>query len=63
MRGPGITLIDADEVSYWPEARASLASALQTLQGGGHLVAIGTANAASFAASIVAGKVRLLGKG
>ncbi len=58
LRGSGVTIILADELGAWEEARASVCSALQTCRGGGHLVAISTAAYPSFAAQIVSGEVR-----
>src|SRR5438105_1931169 len=57
LRGSGITLGVLDEFAHWTEARSSLVSALQTLQGGGHLVLVGTANRDSYAALIAMDKV------
>lgn len=58
LRGSGITLLIMDEIAFWVDCKASVASALQTLTGGGHALLISTANAASWAAQIAAGKVR-----
>jgi hypothetical protein len=58
LRGSGVTLIMADELSAWEEARESVCSALQTCRGGGHFFGICTAQSPSFASTIVAGEVR-----
>lgn len=58
FRGLGITFIHADEMGYWPLARASITTALHTLAGGGHLCGITTACAGTFAADVAAGKVK-----
>jgi hypothetical protein len=57
MRGPGATLVVADELAFWTEAKASIASAMQTLQGGGHFIAGSSSNVGSHAALIVKGEV------
>lgn len=57
MRGPGTTLIIADELAFWTEAKSSVESALQTLHGGGHFVAGSSANFGSHAALIVKGEL------
>lgn len=56
-RGSGVTLGVMDEFAHWSEARDSVATALQTTQGGGHLVLIGTANRDSYAKLIALDEV------
>jgi hypothetical protein len=58
MRGSGVTMILADELQAWEDARPSVCSALQTCRGGGHFVGICTARMPSFVATIVSGEVR-----
>jgi len=58
MRGAGVTFIQAEELGFWTEAKASIAAALQTLRGGGKFCGITTANAGSYASVIASGKVR-----
>ena len=47
--GAGATLIHAEEVAFWPAAKASIARMRPTVQGGGHLVLVTTAQAGTFA--------------
>jgi hypothetical protein len=53
IRGPGATVIHAEEVASWPQAQPSIESAKMVTQGGGHLVAITTAATDTYAADIV----------
>jgi hypothetical protein len=58
LRGSGVTIAVLDEFAHWTEAKESLATALQTTQGGGHLVLVGTANRDSYAKLIAMDEVR-----
>jgi hypothetical protein len=53
LRGAGTTFIHAEEVAFWPHAKASITAALPVLQGGGHICGVTTAQVNSFAAEIV----------
>lgn len=53
LRGAGSTVVHAEEVAFWPHARASITAALPVLQGGGHMCCITTAQVATYAAEIV----------
>lgn len=57
-RGPGATEFHAEELSHWPEAKASIEGALPVLQGGGHLVAITTPNCGTYSEDIVKGRLK-----
>lgn len=52
-RGAGCTFVHAEEISFWPNAKQSVEGMLPVLLGGGHLVAITTAQAGTYAHSIV----------
>lgn len=52
IRGPGATLIHMEELGVMEQAQQSLGSALPALSGIGHLVAVTTPNAASYAAEL-----------
>ncbi len=53
MRGPGATLIHAEECAFWDSLKKTISGALPVLQGGGHWLGISTANAASYCREIV----------
>lgn len=52
LAGSGATLVHLEEFSRWSEQKASLASALQTTQAGGHLLLVATAQTGTHAARI-----------
>lgn len=52
IRGPGATLIWMEELSFWGQAQKSVEAAIPALTGGGHLVAVTTPAAATFASRI-----------
>lgn len=52
-RGAGCTFVHAEEIAFWPNARPSIEGMLPVLLGGGHLVAITTAQAGTYAHQIV----------
>lgn len=52
-RGPGATLVHAEEIAFWPNAQPTIEGMLPVLLGGGHLIAITTANCNSYAHRIV----------
>lgn len=58
LRGRGATLLHFEEVGVWVKAKQTVEGALPTLRGGGHLVCISTANAGTYAADLVAGRLR-----
>jgi hypothetical protein len=57
-RGPGATLLHVEELAFLNNAKALIEGALPTLRGGGHIVAISTANASSYAKLLVEGSLR-----
>lgn len=56
-RGPGATLIHMEEVASWSEAQPSIESAKMTTQGGGHCVALSTAQVGTYAADLVTDQI------
>ena len=52
-RGAGCTLVHAEEIAFWPNARPSIEGMLPVLLGGGHLIAITTAQVGTYAHDIV----------
>jgi hypothetical protein len=60
LAGSGATHVHLEEFSRWTEQKASLASALQTLQGGGHLTMVCTAQAETHAARIALDQIERL---
>lgn len=57
LRGPGATLIHLEELAFWEQAQQSVEGALPVVRGGGHVVAITTPNAASYAKRVVDGSL------
>lgn len=60
VRGPGTTLLHAEELAFWEQAKPSMENALPALHPHGHLVAVTTPSVGSYAADIRHG---LLGAG
>lgn len=58
LRGPGATFVHAEELSTWELAQPTLEGLLPTLLGGGHIAAITTACAATYAQKIRDGSLR-----
>lgn len=58
LRGQGATLLHFEELAFWEQARQSVEASLPVLHGGGHVVAVTTPNASSYAALIVSGNLR-----
>jgi len=58
LRGPGATLLHIEELAFLNNAKQMLEGAIPTLRGGGHIVAISTANAASYAKLLRDGQLR-----
>lgn len=56
LRGGGITLIHAEEVAFWPQARAAIGGAIPTLSGVAHLVGLTTPQIGTYAEEIRDGK-------
>jgi hypothetical protein len=52
-RAAGATLVHAEEIAFWPQARASIGGMLPTLLPAGHLIGITTPQANSFAHELV----------
>lgn len=57
LRGPGATLAHLEEIAFWEQAQATVEGMLPIVQGGGHVIAITTPNAASYAKRIVEGRL------
>lgn len=57
VRGPGTTLVHAEELSFWEAAQASCETAIPALHPFGHLVAVTTPAAATYAARIRRGEI------
>lgn len=57
VRGPGCTLLHMEELSFWTEAKATVETALPSLAPDGHLVAVTTPAAATYAASVRRGQL------
>lgn len=58
LRGPGATLHHWEEIAFWEQAKQTVEGSLPTIRGGGHIIAITTPNAASYAVRIVKGSIR-----
>lgn len=58
MRGPGATLLHAEEVAFWGRAKAAISGARPIVQGGGHILLITTPSAGTYAEMIRNGKLR-----
>lgn len=52
VRGPGTTLLHAEELSFWDQAKASMENAIPALHPHGHLVAVTTPAVGCYAADI-----------
>ncbi|MHA2642986.1 MAG: hypothetical protein V2G41_10100 [bacterium JZ-2024 1] len=58
-RGAGATLVHAEEIAFWPDAQRAVEGILPVLIGGGHLIAITTPQAGTYAHRIVQGAVEV----
>ena len=58
VRGPGTTLLHAEELSFWDQAQSTMETALPALHPYGHLCAVTTPAAATYAARIRRGEIR-----
>lgn len=58
VRGPGTTLLHAEEVGAWEQAQATLEQALPALHPEGHVVAVTTPVVDSYVARIVGGEIQ-----
>lgn len=56
MRGGGITLIHAEEIAFWENAKSALGGAIPTLSGVAHLVGLTTPQVGTYAKDIRDGK-------
>lgn len=56
-RSYGVTALHFEEVAFWEMAQQAIEGAIPTLRGGGHIYCITTAQAGTYAASIVAEQV------
>lgn len=56
LRGGGITLIHAEEIAFWPQARSAIGGAIPTLSGVAHLVGLTTPQIGTYAEEIRDGK-------
>jgi len=52
LAGAGVTFLHLEETARWEEQRASIATGLQTLTGGGHVAIVTTAQAGTYCAKI-----------
>jgi hypothetical protein len=52
-RGPGATLVHAEEAAFWPEAQSSIEGMIPVLHGGGHLILVTTPQANTYCHRIV----------
>lgn len=52
LRGPAATLVHLEELSFWEEAKQTVEGLIPTTQGGGHVVAVTTPRAGSYAQMI-----------
>lgn len=57
VRGPGTTLLHAEELAFWAEARPSMENALPALHPHGHLVAVTTPSVGTYASDIRHGEL------
>jgi hypothetical protein len=57
LRGPGATLAHLEEIAFWEQAQQTVEGLLPIVQGGGHVVAVTTPNAASYAKRIIEGRL------
>lgn len=57
VRGPGTTLLHAEELAFWEQAKPSMENALPALHPFGHLVAVTTPAVSSYAADIRYGRL------
>lgn len=61
VRGPGTTLLHAEELAFWEQARASMENALPALHPYGKLIAVTTPQVGGYAADIRNGELRAAG--
>lgn len=60
LRGFAATLLHLEELAFWEHAKPTIEGALPTLRGGGHVLAITTANAGTYADDLRSGRLRPL---
>lgn len=57
VRGPGATLLHAEELSFWDQAEATIQTAIPALNPDGHLIAVTTPKPATYAARLRKGEI------
>lgn len=57
VRGPGTTLLRAEELGFWEQAKPSMENAIPALHPDGHLIAVTTPNVGTYASDIRHGQL------
>lgn len=61
LRGPGATLVHLEELAFWEQAQQTVEGLFPIVQGGGHVVAVTTPQAATYAHDIREGTLKSRG--